>query len=454
MFVSSLSRDPQKALVASLLLLALLIGGGPAGDALCAAVQNRPFHPLLSLSSPGFLFIAADAWGQTPFWPALLVNQGLAWLMLGLTCLWLPRTWQEREARTVLAQGSCGQWWRLGSARRQALLRHKLVGGNPVLWLACRERWQAALLWAMALLAAGGAGALFAGDGQPGPWMMVGYLGGLLTLALYLGLASHASRFFVEARRSGLLELVLSTPLTARQVVQGQWRAVLRMFAPPLLLYLAVQLVATVMAQQMTWRAIAAATTTLPPVTTTVTPSNAATLTFTSTVTSTRTTFAWKTSPLRGTVPAAGFDPTQFFTTLATSLIVTLATAVRLVALTWFGMWMGMNSKTNHLATLKTIAFVQVLPWFVITFASTLTIPLLLMQGFLGGASFMVWYRLFSIAFTAVLSLGKDTAFILWSRKKLYSDFRDRVAEVSTPTRTFLPPPLPPAGLPPVIVPG
>jgi len=96
LFVSAISRDSQKALAGTLLLLALLAGGGPAVDATIDAIQPRGFSPVLSLSSPVYLFMTADALGQTPFWTGLLVNQAVAWLLLGLACLLLPCTWQEK----------------------------------------------------------------------------------------------------------------------------------------------------------------------------------------------------------------------------------------------------------------------------------------------------------------------------------------------------------------------
>src|SRR5439155_17755356 len=84
LFVSAPSRDSQKAPSGTLFLLLLLVGSGPAADMTLAAIQERGFSPALSLSSPGYLFVTAGAWGRTLFWPALLVNQVSAWLLLGL----------------------------------------------------------------------------------------------------------------------------------------------------------------------------------------------------------------------------------------------------------------------------------------------------------------------------------------------------------------------------------
>src|SRR6184192_702739 len=63
-FVSAISRDSQKALSATLLVLVLLIGAGPIVDAI--ASPRGGFQPVFSFSSPGYLFMAAGAWAQPP----------------------------------------------------------------------------------------------------------------------------------------------------------------------------------------------------------------------------------------------------------------------------------------------------------------------------------------------------------------------------------------------------
>ena len=79
--------------------------------------------------------------------------------------------------------------------------------------------------------------------------MIWNWIGGLFILILYLWAASQACRFFVEARRSGLLELLLATPLNERQIVAGQWRALLRMFGLPVLLLLGVHVAGSTLSQ-------------------------------------------------------------------------------------------------------------------------------------------------------------------------------------------------------------
>jgi len=119
---------------------------------------------------------------------------------------------------------------------------------------------------------------------------------------------------------------------------------------------------------------------------------------------------------------------------------------------------MGLNSKSTNLATLKTILCVQIIPWFALTFASMLAVPLLLLPVMLKGggaapAQMMFWYMLLPSAIMTALCLAKDGAFWLWARRKLYSEFRERAAPAVIPVRPTLPPPLPRPAVPPVIAP-
>ncbi|MHB8522971.1 MAG: ABC transporter permease subunit [Limisphaerales bacterium] len=458
LFVSAISRDAQKALAGTLLLLLLLVGGGPAIDATFAAGKTQVFNPVLSVSSPGYLFVAASLWGQTMFWPVLLVNQVIGWSLLGAACQRLPRTWREKPAKTSAARGNWAYARRFGGAEHRRALRRKLIDPNPILWLACRERCQSDAFWGLTILLVGAFVATFAGSQRSTTWFAWNSFGGLLTLVLYLGIASQAGRFFVEAQRSGLIELLLATPLTVSQIVEGQWRGWLRLFAAPLTLCLAAQLLGSLLVQQMTWSSVAAAVPPAPMVTmtnatrTTNAPNKTINVTHT-TVVATSTVGG----PRVGFV-AGGFRAPEDLGTLAVSFAATLTVAANLAALGWFGMWMGLTSRTANSATLKTIVFVQVIPWFVIGFASAILLQLLLLPAMLRGGSggpsrnFM-FYPLLQSALVTVLSLAKDLGFALWARRKLHSEFRERAVRAVAPIRFAPPPPLPRPGTPPVIAP-
>ena len=411
LFVSSISRESHKALAATLGLLALLVAGGPVIDWIVADVQHRSFNPILSLSSSGFVFAIAGAWGRTPFWWALLINQIMTWALLGCACCLLPRTWQD-SGRRSLTVGRV-QGWKFGGTLYRERLRRKLVGVNPVLWLACRERWPTISSWVVSLLMAGGLAGLIVADESSAAFFLWSFCSGAMTLVLYLAVASQAGRFFVDARRTGLSELLLVTPLTDAQIIQGQWRAFLRMCGLPLVLYLAAQLLGAVLVQQMTWSRVASAPAPPPP------PAGMSNTTVVTT-TATRTTV---------TVTAMNFalEPSTFVA-LATSIASALVVGANFAALWWFGMWMGLTSQNNNLATLKTIVFVQIVPWIAVSFAAGMIVPLLLIPVIVRGGApspqATVYYRLLSSVLTALLLLIKDGAFVLWSHRKLSAQVR------------------------------
>jgi hypothetical protein len=445
LFVSAISRESQKALGAALLLIASLAFGGLIGDSLLPG----PFTPLLSLSSPAYLFAIGGAWGKTPFWMALLINHAIGWALLGLTIVALPRTWQEKGTTATVR----GRWWKFGSMKRQLSLRRKLMGLNPVLWLACRERWQALALWVVSLLVAAGAVTVLwssnRGVSGSGMWVAWNFFGGLVTLLFYLALTSQACRFFVDAQRNGTMELLLASPLTVKQIIHGQWRAVLRMFALPVAVYLAVQFVAAIMASDAMNQLFGAAAATAPPP---PTPAGAGS-TNSSTVMATN--VVTISTAGRVTVTSAGWAGPGFLVYLAVALANTLTIGANLVALIWLGMWAGLTSKNTNVATLKTMAFVQIIPWFAVTFLSSMVMPFLMMGTVIGGGTWgvarMIWYPLITSGVASILYVGKDVGFFLWARHSLYTKFRERAAHALAPIRLAPPPVRPATPLPPVI---
>ena len=340
LFISAISRDPQKAMAGTLFLLVLWLAGGPLADAILAAVKRHAFEPVFSLS-------------------------------------------------------------------------------NPVLWLACRERWQSVGVWGMALLVAGVLVALLVTDVTAAEWAIWSSMSWAFVWLLYLWAASQACRFFIEARRSGLIELLMATPVSVPEIVQGQWRALLRMFGAPVVLLMAVQLAGVCFAGRAAWEQMASLT--------------------------------------GNRLPALG-------AALLSSGASIVTTTANLVAISWFGMWMGMTSKSNNLATVKTIVFVQVIPGFAISFASALVIPLLIMAGSLKGgfsaanagswiiSATKTWFPLISIALSLFLNLAKNIGFFAWSRRTLYRSFREQATRTLVPVPQAAPPRVPPPmpGPPPI----
>src|SRR5262245_21961372 len=127
LLVSAVSRDSQKAMATTLFVILLLALGGPVVDGI-PTLRRPSFNPFLSFASPGYVFVTASAWGRTPFWTALLVNQIIAWTFLGLSCVVLPRTWQQKTEAPSARSNSGFRKVPAGRASR----RRKLISVNPV----------------------------------------------------------------------------------------------------------------------------------------------------------------------------------------------------------------------------------------------------------------------------------------------------------------------------------
>ena len=236
MWVSALSRESQAALSATFLLV--LFAG--AGLPVLARVLNQssPYSPerfLISLS-PFFAFMTAREvsflGNPRAFWAALLIPHLLAWLFLALASVRLPLGIQQVPP---LENGSFLPRL-LSRIFGKALFRdrapRKLLSINPVLWLIGNEPvlrrllWTLVIIWAVVVCAYGP-------HWHRTPlkmWPPAKAWGFLLKMLV----AVQASRFFVEARRSGALEVLLCTPLKSRDFIKGQFQALQRLFGWPL----------------------------------------------------------------------------------------------------------------------------------------------------------------------------------------------------------------------------
>ncbi len=445
LFVSVLGRDSQRVMGGTLLLLVVVAGTGPLLDAIIFRHQAW-----LSCTSPVYVFMQAGAWGKTKFWPALMGNQVVTWTLLGATCLLLPHLWQEKASKFSLSRARQDQWWRFGGSKRRASLRARLLDVNPVLWLASRERWQAAVLWLLAAFMVAMFTTLLLVK-EDGLWLTWNYFGGTLALLIYLGAASQSGRFFVDAQRSGLTEILLATPLTVKEIVKGHWFAMWRRYGWPILLCVVVQAAGSAWSQAVVSSRMAAAMPALPPATMTngLASSNSFTLNSTVMV------FTATASGPGASTAGGGATPPMGLIITAGSLAALINMVGNLVALGWFGMWMGMNSKSTGLATLKTIALVQVAPWFVINFLSAMVMPMLMLPSLMKGvtpniSTLLIWYPLIASGIAATLYLAKNLAFVLWARRKIYAEFRICATRTVAPIRMAVPPPLaaPVASLP------
>src|ERR1051325_4371379 len=255
--------------------------------------------------------------------------------------------------------------------------------------------------------------------------------------------AAEGGRLVVELRRSGVLELLLVAPVKEREIVRGQWRAWLGMFGLPVLVLLGAHATAAALSQLSFQRlARQIPTITSSSVTTnqsggftnqTIVVNNPVTVAVSSPTNST---------PTPGTL-SWGARAQEAGMAAGVAVAAVLSTLADLLAIGWFGIWMGLTSRTANLATLKTMLFVQVIPWFVIGFGTSMVAWLVLAGTFIRlgpsqPAAWLAWYPLVNAALGAAAAVAKDLGFIFWSRKKLASSLREQAIGVSTAPRRVL----------------
>ncbi len=255
-FVSALSRDARRAIGANFFLLLLFTLGLPAvGWGIGYFFKLRAPGPLLEVlffPCPIFSgYLALDnpyTLHSKDFWWSVGVIQGLTWLFILLASWIVPRSWQDKPlapARTAKTSWR-DLWhrWSYGNPQHKDSFRKRLLDINAFYWLAGRARLKPVHVWTFLGLA--------------GCWWLWGRLatGGLwldeavnLTMALILNstlklwIALEAGQRLADDQKMGALELLLTTPLSVRDIVKGQLLALRRQFLKPVLAVIVVELI-------------------------------------------------------------------------------------------------------------------------------------------------------------------------------------------------------------------
>jgi hypothetical protein len=390
----------------TILILLLAVVGAPVVDGSIAQISGKAFSPFCSLASPGYLFSSARLPRFTGYWSALAVTGGLIAFMFALATFLVRRTWQVRAGRKTRSEANAWLYAaKYGGSKSRRRARARLLDNNPVMWLASRERWQAMSVWALSIATA--AIAVWASGESATTRVVSGYGGWLLSAVVWFWAASQSCRFFFEARKSGLVELLLVGPLDERRIVQGHWRALGRRFAIPVAILVCVQVAAAFFRQ----------------------------------------------SAFRSMAPAPAQASVLMHAALVAGIVASAITFIgNLVAIGWVGMWLGLTSRSANSATLKTLLFVQVIPWFGASFTGVMAVPLMLFSrgGGRVSSNWAQFWPYITIFTTAAIYLVKNIAFIVWARNSLYNRFRIEATRSYSVLKPAVVPPSFPAG-PPVL---
>lgn len=238
MLVSVLARDDRRAMGNTFFLLLLLNVVIPLASVIGAWVGVVGIAEIVGWLSPAKTFFAAYEINYSApasgYWLGLLVTQTLGWTFLVLAAWLLPRVWQDIP---VLARQPSLARHDLFSKPKAvtALIRRRAdwLETNPVLWLAAGHTGINWFAWVIVALASAITLLFLWFDLSPTVFVIPQFLLWPFPLFLKILVAVQVCRFFVEARRSGALELLLCTPLTTREILRGQWLALRRTFLWP-----------------------------------------------------------------------------------------------------------------------------------------------------------------------------------------------------------------------------
>ncbi len=246
MFMSSINKFPRKAMAGTLILvlffsIGLLI--------LQNWIHSRQAGRIFNLFNPGYaMTLVSDAQYvkmASDFWWSFGIIHGLCWAFLLLASLIVPRSWQDNPPGAKMARLR-DNWHRVsfGDAAIRLAFRRRLLDINAFFWLAARARLKPIHVWvsfgALAGLWIWGAMANRSDWFSGGIYVATGIV---LTTTLKIWIASEAGRRLGEDRKIGALELLLSTPLSVRDILRGQMLALRRQFLAPLVTVLIVECV-------------------------------------------------------------------------------------------------------------------------------------------------------------------------------------------------------------------
>jgi len=242
----------QSVLLAFVFMLGVFFGAPTAYGSLSWICQRLgtaldPMEwPLYLTPFTGFRCAGAQAFQASPkaYWSAMVFTGGIGLLSL-LAAGWiLPRRWQE-SGSVQHRRGLAGWADRLRFGRPGAWHRFRtsILERAPTAWLSCRHWTRPWLPWSF-LAAVAVVGYWMSRVGDAHWWdVEVSFAVSVGVHAVFkIWMANEAPRQFLEDRRSGAMELILSTPISTREIVSGHRVALQRMFLGPVGLVLLVDL--------------------------------------------------------------------------------------------------------------------------------------------------------------------------------------------------------------------
>ena len=250
MFVSALSRDQTKAILGSLILVLAFSGllpglmvlvingflGKGVGAILSRLIAELPLaHPTVISPSYTGQYALDPGYRGNPklFWTSLGTVHAFCWFFMLSATLIIRRVWRQEP----IGRRDARRWiLRLGWTKRWTRRFAKRLERNPIYAVASRHRWPHWVFWALVgIVTINIYWLTFGARRNPSLYQFHVHFSTAMYFINRVWIAAMACQFFLEARRDGALELILTTPIKERTVRRGRRRALLRLFFWPVL---------------------------------------------------------------------------------------------------------------------------------------------------------------------------------------------------------------------------
>lgn len=220
-----------------------------------AYFRNTYLAHLIELPSPSYAmsmsFRSATGLSGYGYSTSLSLLALTAIVAIASAALVTPHVWKDRPPTRYFASVlEFLRGWKFGTKRVRLEFRRRLLNVNPVFWLSRREQVSSPGLMGSIVVCGLIAGWFSSRDWSAKGWqgnVIIPFLswivcGSLVHLLILLRIPVLAAERFGDDRRSGALELILSTPIPVRAVLSGHWMALRRYLAGPIVLALGIHL--------------------------------------------------------------------------------------------------------------------------------------------------------------------------------------------------------------------
>jgi ABC-type transport system involved in multi-copper enzyme maturation permease subunit len=300
-----------------------------------------------------------------PYWVSITTVHEISWLLVIGAGIRLRRSLREDGATPAHSDSPT------------RIPKPPAAGEAPLEWLLRRQRGIKTVVWAGALLkVAYYGGFMYIAKfnrgiiGAYGSWGM-GFAWSAVQCCLF---AWAASRFFIEARRTGELELLLTTPEGASNLVFSQWKWLKDVFRWPLFVLVAIQVMVS----------------------------------------------------LSGILTGSGWEFAIY--SLSWLLFSCLDTIAGLVALLWVGMWFGWAERSQARAIVRIVIVAGGVPYVIGLLGSIVLVRVVPMAFFVSNGTFRPWFNLVR-NFPSMVNLLFYLWLIRWARRRLATELRQAAGE-------------------------